>query len=434
MRQTLLTILLLLVLVPTPGIPVAAQGNDPAEVEPVSGSVVCPPGVYPSAPSDCLPIGPSEYMTHVASENIPYPILPLPAYSPDASLAEIPYQYFKLTQADARFYLFPTLDAAMASSVSGQSLGPGEVIVSYVDRIENNSGVFYQLRSGYWVRGDFGGRLAMHQPFLGLLFSSQPHNPFGWVLGPIVSRSAAGVNSPETGHSFNRYNIVQIYATQTVDNMVWNLVAPDEWLDARQVARVDPVTLPPKGITTNRWIEVNLEEQTLSVYQDNRLVFATLVSSGIENLWTRPGIFQIQEKKLSEDMSGSTAADGSDLYHVEDVPWTMYFDEKRALHGAYWHDRFGYPNSHGCVNLSLGDSHWLYDWASVGDFVYVHDPSGHTPTDAALFGSGAPCRLKIPMVYSARSWTRGVAAKHAALSRPRSRVRISSGPWQEELV
>ncbi len=138
----------------------------------------------------------------------------------------------------------------------------------------------------------------------------------------------------------------------------------------------------------SRWIEVNLAEQTLAVYQDNRLIFATMTATGIENLWTRPGIFQIYEKKDSEDMSG--AADASDYYHVEDVPWTMYFDEKRALHGAYWHNFFGYPMSHGCVNLSLGDSHWLYDWANLGDYVYVYDPSGRTPTDPSLFGNGAP--------------------------------------------
>jgi hypothetical protein len=390
MRQTPLTIFLLLALLPPQTIPVTAQSINPADLEPASGAVVCPPGVYAAAPGDCLPLGPSEYLANSAAEHIPYPILPLPAYTTDSSLAEIPYKYFKLTQDNAAFYLFSSMDAAMSSSVSGQSLGPGEVIVSYVDRVENDSGVFYQLRSGYWVRGDFGGRLAMHKPFLGLIISSQPRNPFGWVLGTVVSRSAPGLNSPETGHSFYRYNVVQIYATQTVDNVVWNLVAPDEWLVASQVSRVDPVTAPPVGVTASRWIEVNLEEQTMSVYQNDRLVFATLVSTGIENLWTRPGIFQIQEKKVSEDMSGSAAADGSDFYHVEDVPWTMYFDEKRALHGAYWHDRFGYPNSHGCVNISLGDSHWLYDWASVGDYVYVHDPSGHTPTDPALFGSGAP--------------------------------------------
>ncbi len=390
MRRNLLTLLLLGTLLPAWHLTAMAQSQVSAVHEPDAGAVVCPPGVYPVAPDDCLPLGPSVYLENSAAENIPYPILPLPAYSPDPSLVAIPYQYLKLIQPKTAFYLFPTLAAAMASPKSDQALGPGEVIVSYTDRVVNNSGVFYQTRSGYWVRGDFGGRLAMHQPFQGLLFSSTPHNSFGWVLGDVPSFASPGINTPPTGNTYHRYNVVQIYDIREAGGITWYMIGPDEWLDFRQVARVDPRIAPPEGVLTNRWIEVNLDQQTLSVYQDDKLIFATLVSTGIDTLWTRPGIFQIYQKKDSEDMSGFTAADRSDFYYIEDVPWTMYFDQKRALHGAFWHDRFGYQNSHGCVNMPDGDAHWLYNWAKVGDTVYVYDPSGKTPTDPALFGSGAP--------------------------------------------
>jgi lipoprotein-anchoring transpeptidase ErfK/SrfK len=84
-------------------------------------------------------------------------------------------------------------------------------------------------------------------------------------------------------------------------------------------------------------------------------------------------------------MSGS---DGQpDYYFLEDVPWTMYFHGAYALHGAYWHDRFGKVHSHGCVNLSLADAKWLFDWTSpagrtgwsrateedLGTWVWVHE-------------------------------------------------------------
>jgi lipoprotein-anchoring transpeptidase ErfK/SrfK len=59
-------------------------------------------------------------------------------------------------------------------------------------------------------------------------------------------------------------------------------------------------------------------------------------------------------------MSGGTP--GDDFYFLEEVPLTMFFDDGRALHGAYWHDGFGYRHSHGCVNLSITDAHWLYQW------------------------------------------------------------------------
>ncbi len=89
-------------------------------------------------------------------------------------------------------------------------------------------------------------------------------------------------------------------------------------------------------------------------------------------------------------MQGSFETDRSDFYYLQDVPWTMYFDEARALHATYWHTLFGYTQSHGCVNLSPGDARWLYEWAEIGDYVYVHDPSGQTPTDGDYYGPGAP--------------------------------------------
>jgi len=87
-------------------------------------------------------------------------------------------------------------------------------------------------------------------------------------------------------------------------------------------------------------------------------------------------------------MSGAFEADRSDFYYLEDVPWTMYFDQARALHGAYWRQWFGWPGTHGCVNLTIGDARWLYDWAVEGDWVYVWDPSGETPSDPSLYGPG----------------------------------------------
>ncbi len=89
-------------------------------------------------------------------------------------------------------------------------------------------------------------------------------------------------------------------------------------------------------------------------------------------------------------MRGAFEADRSDFYYLQEVPWTMYYDEACALHGAYWRTRFGFPQSHGCVNLAPGDAHWLYNWAKVGDWVYVWDPSGKTPTDPAAYSAGAP--------------------------------------------
>jgi len=365
----------------------AAQSGALPDLEPDSGSVVCPPGVYKAAPDGCLPLGPSEYLTQIAATGIPYPILPLPAYIPPAELNDIPYHYFRVT--DKGGPLFASVEDAANNQPSGQ-IAPGfELYVSYVGiEIDQNGTSYYRLRSGALISMD--GARASVPTFQGLAFSSQPPRAFGWVLGETTPRTAPGLDNPETGHTLYRYNVVQIYDTQEASNLTWNLVGPNEWVDSREVARVDPHTTAPKGVTASRWIEVNLFEQTISVYDNNRLVFATLASTGVDPFWTRPGIFQIYVKIPTGKMSGATAADRSDYYYLEDVPWTMYFDEARALHGAYWHNWFGYPMSHGCVNMSVGDSHWLYDWANVGDTVYVYDPSGRTPVDSSVYGAGAP--------------------------------------------
>ena len=182
--------------------------------------------------------------------------------------------------------------------------------------------------------------------------------------------------------------MIQVYQEIEHSGLTWLMIGPDEWVEKTNTALVYPADKAPEGVSNGRWIEVNLMEQTISAYQDGRLVFASLTSTGIPGWWTRPGLFQITEKLDSTPMSGAFEADRSDYYYIEDVPWTMYFDEARALHGAYWHNYFGYEQSHGCVNLSPGDSHWLYLWASVGDYVYVWDPSGKTPTDPSLYTAG----------------------------------------------
>ncbi|MBP8964994.1 MAG: L,D-transpeptidase, partial [Flexilinea sp.] len=143
-----------------------------------------------------------------------------------------------------------------------------------------------------------------------------------------------------------------------------------------------------EGVTNGRWIEVDLHEQVVMAYENNSLVFAAMVATGMKPFYTKPGIFQIYEKKEAENMTGAFEADKSDYYSLDDVPFTMYFDEARALHGAYWRAWYGYEQSHGCVNMTIGDAHWLYNWAQIGDTVYVHDPSGETPTDPSYYGAG----------------------------------------------
>lgn len=362
----------------------AAKANEPNS-ESAAGAVVCPPGIYLLEPGNCLVSGPAEELTRLASEGLIYPPLPLPAYPPDPALNELPYSYFRVDQGGAPVFL------SLQDAISNQPwrrLEPGFIYVSYRSLVETEAGGFYLLRDGTYVPAN-GSRTSI-PVFQGLLFSSTPRHAFGWVLERVVSRQAPGPNAPETGRVYYRYQVVSIFQKQLVNQSLWLMIGPEEWLPANKVARVEPRQIAPEGVPGDRWIEINLEEQTLAVYENNQLLFATLVSTGVAPYWTRPGLFQIYEKKALETMSGAFEADRSDYYYLQDVPWTMYFDQKRALHGQYWHTGLGYPRSHGCVNLSVGDARWLFEWAQLDDWVYVYDPSGRTPTDPSLYGSGAP--------------------------------------------
>jgi hypothetical protein len=307
---------------------------------------------------------------------ITFPPRPLPSIRPDPGLVQLPYFYFHLEEDEV-----PIISGPGGESI-GQSFLPGFVYVSYVDRVDTGHGVYYLLQSGAWIPGK-GARVGEVSSYQGLEFKSTPRNSFAWPFEYIPVKWAPGYNTIETGQFLNPFvDIIQVYATQNVDGADWNMIGPDQWVEARKVATVTPNIIPPEGVTTGRWIDVDLAEQTLAVYDNYHLVFATVIASGLEPFWTRPGLFQIYQKKETETMRNS---DPTDFYYLDNVPWTMYFDKARALHGAYWRTRFGYPQSHGCINLSVGDAHWLFNWAHEGEFVYVHDPSGLTPTDPALY-------------------------------------------------
>jgi len=359
--------------------PAAAQG-DVSSPEPDSGAVVCAPGAWPRFDADCLVDGPAGYLKQLALAGFSLPPSPLPAVKPDPKLSDLPYRYFHVISDE------PVSIASSPGSAGGESLFPGFVYVGYVDRLDTGSGIYYLTQNGGWIPGK-GERVGEIPIFQGLEFRSTPLNSFGWTFEDVPVLSAPGYGAPETGRRLVPFSVIQIYATQQADGTDWNQVGLGQWVEARKIAQVIVDKNSPEGSGDSaRWIEVNLAEQTLAVYEDHRLVFATMIASGVDPFWTRPGVFQINRKIESETMRNN---DPSDFYYLDNVPWTMYFDGPRALHGAYWRTRFGYPQSHGCVNLSVGDANWIYKWAQEGDWVYVHDPTGQTPTDPALYTGGA---------------------------------------------
>ena len=132
-----------------------------------------------------------------------------------------------------------------------------------------------------------------------------------------------------------------------------------EWIDAVHVRVARPVPLPAGLKPGERWIDVDLDTQILIAYEGDLPVYATMVSAGLKDTPTDTGVYRVWKKVAETDMKGLS---GEDPYSVATVPWTQFFSPEQglALHTAYWHDKFGLPKSHGCVNLSPRDARWLY--------------------------------------------------------------------------
>jgi lipoprotein-anchoring transpeptidase ErfK/SrfK len=154
-------------------------------------------------------------------------------------------------------------------------------------------------------------------------------------------------------------------AGEAVAGTVALVVTRDDLLIPRGRVRIARRIDRPAAIpSSDKWIHVDLNEQTLVAYEGDQPVFATLVSTGKEESGhaTPAGLYRIREKHLSVTMSGEDPADG--YYEVAEVPWTQFYHDSFALHGAYWHDSFGKTRSHGCTNIPPPDARWLFLWTT----------------------------------------------------------------------
>lgn len=122
----------------------------------------------------------------------------------------------------------------------------------------------------------------------------------------------------------------------------------------------------PEGVSEDEfWIDVDLTNQTTYAYRGYTLLNSFIVSTGTWQYPTVTGTYRVYVKYRYTDMSGPG-------YYLADVPYTMYFYKGYGLHGTYWHNNFGTPMSHGCVNLRTDDAGWLFENAVVGTVVHVH--------------------------------------------------------------
>jgi hypothetical protein len=379
-------LLVVLILAGLGGLARPAQGQE-ARAESFRGDVLCMTGLQTRPPAgECLEAGPAAYIKRMKQMGFSFPLRTFSYARLDTGYTLVDYRYaWVRDDVKKRIPLFASLEDARSGKPVAQFLENNFSYITYQEIVDSK---YVLADSGFWMlRGDVTPVAVPGSQ--GIVLRSTPPNDFGWTFDFLRPRRTPGYASQDVlEKEYPPNKVVPVYSSQMVDGAEWYLIGVDEWVEGRLVNRVDVNTSPPQGVDNGRWIEINLDEQTLAVYDQRRLVFATLVATGLEPLWTRPGLFPIRQKLDTTPMSGSFTADRSDYYYLENVPWTMYFDEARALHGAYWRTKLGHPQSHGCVNLTIGDARWVFDWAQEGDWVYVWDPSGRTPTDPGRYGQG----------------------------------------------
>lgn len=222
-------------------------------------------------------------------------------------------------------------------------------------------GDWTMINNGEWVPSAVLGN-TLPSTYSGVLLGAEPlPYPMGWVLLNVVPSREPGAEPVDGDLAFLRYQRVNLYTFVELDGWRWYQVGVNQWIHQTKIAKYLPVQRPAE-VNTQKWISVDLYEQVLIAYDGETPVFTTLVSSGLAEWPTREGLFNVYVRYPRTIMSGANGQ--PDFYFLEEVPWTMYFDGDIGLHGTYWHDGFGYRHSHGCVNMSIMDSNWLYQWAS----------------------------------------------------------------------
>lgn len=124
-------------------------------------------------------------------------------------------------------------------------------------------------------------------------------------------------------------------------------------------------------VAGDRVIDVDLSDQRLTLLQDEAAVLSCPISSGKAGWNTPTGYFDVYAKDRMIDMASTPEA--VEFYRVPEVPFVLWFHGSYSIHGTYWHNEFGRPRSHGCINAPMDAAEFIYDWAPVGTPVNVHE-------------------------------------------------------------
>lgn len=294
--------------------------------------------------SDLEPVDPSD-RSHVIAEH------------------GLPYRYFFVGN-DGSWGYGSLRDADEA--VPEQQLEPGFAIAG-VDLKSKGIERYVLTSHDLWVPlRDLSGPV---RPFL---FQGQTVEDgrldFAWVVVEKARVHAQPTLSGRTKATRNRFELVRVLETKQSGGERFVRIDEQGWLRARDVRQPSLAPPPNEVLPGERWIDIELATQTLVLYEGERPVFATLVSTGRGAQGTEQatpkGVHRIWVKLRTTNMSNLSDDDAKRYYAIEDVPYVQFFSRGVGLHAAFWHRSFGYERSQGCVNLAPLDAQRLFELTS----------------------------------------------------------------------
>lgn len=308
---------------------------------------------------------------------------------PPDLLAPLPYAYWRVNEEMTPFFhRLPSFTEQAQADAAGQAWyaehGRLPMPIVPAERPEGVPSVVKEyMNAGYYVtrvgeevrserhfirttRGAYARRYQLSPKespaFRGqILADSEDSLPLYFIRRELAFVRRAAPDSNElvrTEDVPQRLSTYRFVAEPTIDHQVYYEDAEGRLIRAYAVAKADRLKRPPGVKSDERWIHVDLSEQTLVAYIGDRPLFATLVSTGKEPGMTPVGIHRIIIKHIATSMRDQPEEE--EAYSIDDVPWTQYFSGSIALHGAFWHAGYGIERSHGCVNLSPADARWLF--------------------------------------------------------------------------
>jgi lipoprotein-anchoring transpeptidase ErfK/SrfK len=192
----------------------------------------------------------------------------------------------------------------------------------------------------------------------------------------VTTRTARNPNGETTTHVVEAGQelglIAREYGVTVEDVMAMNDISNPDLLYVGQELIIPAAGIyeptaaeaPAAPTNTGKSIVVSTGQQRIYAYENGQMVHSHLASTGLPDTPTVLGNYSVYVKYTATDMSGPG-------YFLPQVPFTMYFYQGYGIHGTYWHNNFGRPMSHGCVNLPTEEAQWFFNWAEVGTPVQV---------------------------------------------------------------